>query len=125
MARLPLFDVPPAETRQRVREIIAAHASANPASIAYLRERTGLNDRAIKGIVEDLRVSGDPICARRGQPCGYFWATTAEDLEASAQTMRNQALKMLVAAGRLVGRHRLREMLGQLTTDVLSEGESV
>jgi hypothetical protein len=111
----------PTLARDQVLTIIQARGSKAPASIAYLEQRTGLPPRTIKALVEQARMEGKPICASRHKPCGYFWASTTDDLESSALTMRNQALHMLVAAGRLVGRHRLAEMLGQLTTDVERE----
>lgn len=101
--------------------IIKAHMASEPASIAYLIQRTGLSDRTIKAVVEDARMAGDPICARRTKPNGYYWASTAEELEASAATLRNQAFRMLMGAGRLIGKHRIREMLGQLTVEIIEK----
>lgn len=103
--------------------IIKAHMASEPASIAYLIQRTGLSDRTIKSVVEDARMAGDPICARRTKPNGYYWASTAEELEASAATMAHQAKRMLMAASRLTGRKRLRELLGQEVLAVI-EGVS-
>ncbi|HXR75191.1 MAG TPA: hypothetical protein VN737_04390 [Bryobacteraceae bacterium] len=111
----------PAAAREQVLIIIKARGAASPASIAYLQSRTGVSERTIKGIVEQARVEGLPICASRKKPCGYFLAATAEELEASAATMRSQAMRMLVAAGRLVGKHRIREMLGQMTAELNEE----
>ncbi len=110
---LPLFPQSSTELAEKVISIIATHSAQHPASIAYLQDRTGLSDRAVKQIVEQARLSGSPICARRGTPHGYFWANTAEELEASAAVMISQARKMLLAAGKLIAKHRLREMLGQ------------
>jgi hypothetical protein len=99
--------------RQKAIDIIRDATSSNPVSLRTLQDRTGLSARAIKRVVEFARSEGAPICARRGAPCGYYWATSVSDLEASARTMTNQAVKMLRSARELVGVHRLRQMLGQ------------
>lgn len=120
MTQSSLFS--PAWQHAECLRLIAAATSGAPASIEYLSGQTGMDARAVKQAVADERVAGAPICARRGRPNGYYWATEVSQLEESASVMRNQAKSMLLAAGRLVGRHRLAEMLGQLTTEVL-EGE--
>jgi biotin operon repressor len=117
-ATLPLFTLPPAEARQRVREIIAAHASANPASIAYLRERTGLNERAIKGIVSHLRKGGDPICSRKGAPGGYWWASTDQEIRATVGELAAQARDMFWTIGRMLGSEAMFDLLGQTRLDL-------
>ena len=120
MTALPLFAIALAgASRQKAIDIIMDHTSSNPVSLRTLQERTGLSPRAIKQVVEFARAEGAPICARRGAPHGYYWAESVSDLEASARVMTNQAVKMLASARKLVGAHRLREMLGQDVMEAL------
>lgn len=102
----------PIDSRQ-VLALIERATSDQPASIRQLSAQTGYSARALKQVVESARIEGAPICARRGKPCGYFYGRTAEELEGSARVLVNQAKSMLLAAGRLVARHRVRELLGQ------------
>jgi hypothetical protein len=71
-----------------------------------------------------FNVTAANICSIQRGRSRRAGSCTAEELEESAATLTHQAQKMLMSAGRLVGRHRLREMLGQMTTQVLEGVES-
>jgi hypothetical protein len=86
-----------------------------PLSIARLRELTGVNERAIKGIVEQLIVAHKMrIGGRREEPAGYFMIEDSEDQAAAVGPYKAQILAMLRRLRVLESREALREFLGQL-----------
>ncbi len=96
--------------------LILGRRSDNPVPLSELCERSGMSARAVKGCVELLRAEHRlPIGARRGRPHGYYIAATVADLEASAKPMIAQAKRMLQGAYYLLGKKRVRELLGQGT----------
>lgn len=85
-----------------------------PISLAEIRQRTGLNDREIKGVVQALADEHElPIGARRGKPNGYYYCRTADDREAAARPLIRQAVRELHRARRLTMKKTIRELLGQ------------
>lgn len=96
-----------------VYSLIAGRDSSRPIPLAEICQATGLSARAVKGIVEALRVDGEPIGASRGKPSGYYLARSVEELESSARQLVNQAKRELLSASRLLGKKRVRELLGQ------------
>lgn len=82
-------------------------------------------ERDIKGVIEDLRRRHRlKIGANRGKPHGYYVIVTAEELDESVRALRNQGIKMLWTAALLEGRdgkNYLRELLGQMELEPLSE----
>ena len=100
----------------RVAGIIMEHAgSANPVSIAAIREQTGLSERQVKGVVERLVVEFRlKIGARREEPSGYFIICSASDQEAAVGPYKAQILAMWKRLRVLEAPHALRELLGQL-----------
>ncbi len=122
---LPLFrapgpfdrsKVPPEPVEALVAGLIWEHAGrANPISIAEIRHRTGLSERKVKDVVEQLRVTHRvPIGARREEPAGYFRIVDAEDREAAVGPYRSQILQMFRVLRVLDEPGRVRELLGQL-----------
>lgn len=108
--------LPPTKEEVLVASLIwQRRGRGNPISIARLRQLTGLSERQIKGIVEQLVVAhGMRIGARREEPAGYFMIETAEDLAAAVKPYRNQILAMWRRLRVLEQPQRLRELLGQL-----------
>jgi hypothetical protein len=91
------------------------HGRENPISIAKLRELTGVGERTIKDIVEQLVVSHKvPIGGRREEPVGYFIIENAEDQAAAAGPYKSQILAMLRRLRVLESPEGMREFLGQL-----------
>ena len=87
----------------------------NPISIARLREITGLSDRQIKGIVEQLVVTHKiRIGGRREEPAGYFVIESAEDLESAVKPYKAQIIAMWRRLRVLEAPQALKELLGQL-----------
>ena len=85
-----------------------------PITLAAICRRTGMSEREVKGIVESLGNEHDvPVGARRGKPNGYYIAQTVEEREAAARPLVRQGAKMLRRARRLLGKRRVRELLGQ------------
>jgi hypothetical protein len=88
---------------------------ANPISIARLHEITGLSDRQIKGIVEQLVVTHKiRIGGRREEPAGYFVIESAEDLESAVKPYKAQVIAMWRRLRVLEAPQALKELLGQL-----------
>lgn len=88
---------------------------SNPISIAKLQEHTGLSERTIKGIVEQLVVTHRiRIGGRREDPVGYFVINSASDQEAATKPYRNQILAMWRRLRVLEAKPALLELLGQL-----------
>lgn len=85
-----------------------------PVTLAAIRDRTGLSERDIKGIVQALADEHElPIGARRGKPNGYYYCRTAEEREAAARPLIRQAVRELHRARRLTNKRSIRELLGQ------------
>lgn len=115
---LPLFDAIPTELQRNHRaaevlRIIGAHGPANPIKIAALTQRTGLKERAIKGIVSEARKRGVPICSRKEEPAGYWWPSTAAEIESTAEELRLQARNMFFTIGRMAGSDTMFNLMGQ------------
>ncbi|HUS96136.1 MAG TPA: hypothetical protein VMX97_05285 [Hyphomicrobiaceae bacterium] len=85
-----------------------------PVTLASICQITGMGEREVKAIVESLGNEHDvPVGARRGKPNGYFIAKTVEEREAAARPLVRQGAKMIHRACRLLGKRRVRELLGQ------------
>lgn len=55
--------------------------------------------RNIRSVIKGLRLQGLPIC---GHPsCGYYWASSPQDLQATITFLRDRALSSLVQISRL------------------------
>jgi hypothetical protein len=130
----PLFDLAPADEvagpfadskiapsgiERVVAEIIWRHRGrANAISIAMLTAATGKDERAIKGIVEELvtthraRIGG--YRGGEGARVGYAVIVDAEDLAATVGPYRRQILSMWRRLRVLLSKHELAELHGQL-----------
>ena len=92
---------------------------AQPVSIAHLKELTGINERAIKGIVEQLIVSHKMrIGGRREEPAGYYIIEDLGDQQTAVGPYKAQILSMLRRLRVLESREMLREFLGQMSIEV-------
>jgi hypothetical protein len=103
--------------------IIAAHGSAEPVRIKELRVRTGLSQRTIIGIVSDARKAGKPVCSRKGRNPGYWWASSPEEISATAEEMRAQARDTFFTIGRMLGSAAMLALLGQTALELEREVE--
>lgn len=106
----------PSSMEQVVGDWIWRHQGrANPIAIAELEKITGLSARALKGIVEQLRVAHHmPIGANRDEPAGYFWIVDAADQVAAVGPYKAQIISMWRTLRVLDSKTSLRELLGQL-----------
>ena len=123
---IPGSNVPPTAAESAVYdELHIFHRSSKyPLSIARLSMRTGMNDREIKAAVEGLRLRhGVVVGALRGNPCGYFLAETAADIEIAWKPMFHQTVQMWRVIHAMNGRseRRLHELLGQMQLEVCNE----
>ena len=85
-----------------------------PVTLASICQLTGMSEREVKGIVESLGDKHDiAVGARRGSPHGYFIAKSLEEREAAARPLVRQGAKMIHRARRLLGKRRVRELMGQ------------
>lgn len=103
--------------------IIAAHGSAAPVSIAAIQARTGLSPRSIKGVVSAARKAGKPICSRKGRNPGYWWASSPEEVSATAEELRAQARDTFSTIGRMLGSAAMLALLGQTALELKREVE--
>lgn len=123
----PLFSTPkespfsrssvrPNQEETLIGSLIWKHRGrANPISIARLHELTGLSDRQVKGIVEQLVVTHKiRIGGRREEPAGYFIIESAEDLESAVKPYKAQIIAMWRRLRVLEAPQALKELLGQL-----------
>jgi hypothetical protein len=101
-------------TEEKVLALIHTGTRQKPITIAEIGVRTLLSPRAIKKIVRKLRRDNAQISSSKsGINGGYYIADSAEDLERAAADLEHQAKDMLVTAGVLRERLRIREMVGQ------------
>ena len=127
----PLFDQPvdgpfarskfrPTGHETLIASLIWQHRGrARPISITRLQELTGLSERTIKGVVEELVVSHRMrIGARREDPSGYFIIEDAADLEAAVKPYKAQVIAMLRRLRALESAEAVREFLGQLALEL-------
>lgn len=77
-------------------------------------------ERAVRKLVNDLRLEGHPICAHPA--CGYFMAVTADELDETCQFLRSRAMSSLKAESRL-RRISMAELLGQFSLTESATGE--
>ena len=108
---------------ETVLRIIAAHGSAAPVCIRDLEARTGLSPRSIKGIVSAARKDGKPICSRKGRNPGYWWASSPEEISATAEELRAQARDTFFTIGRMLGSSAMLALLGQTALELEREVE--
>lgn len=86
---------PTPEERMIAYFIWKHRGSRNPVSVAKLNELSKLDQRTIKGTVQQLRVNHHcPIGARREEPAGYFWIVDEADRKAAVGPYRAQLLSM-------------------------------
>jgi len=127
---LPLFGRPvddpfaaskvtPSAMERVVGAMIWEHQGrANPISLEAVSQATGLDERAVKGIVEQLVVTHRMrIGGKREAPVGYFVVVDAEDQETAVRPFRNQVLAMWRRLRVLAEPRALRELHGQLTIE--------
>jgi hypothetical protein len=108
--------VRPAKEEALVGGLIWKHRGrSNPVSIARLRELTGLSERQVKGVVEQLVTTHKMrIGGRREEPSGYFMVESAEDLDAAVKPYKAQIIAMWRRLRVLEAPQGLKELLGQL-----------
>lgn len=83
-----------------------------------LARELDVSDRLLRQTIEALvEVYGLPIGSSVGSPPGYYWITTAEEIEATCRNLRARAMACLVREARLRKMH-LEELLGQLRLGV-------
>lgn len=101
-------------------ELICRRGAEYAISIAELRRRTKLSERAVKDAVNGLRLRHlIPVGSSRGKKCGYYLIDNATEMERTVRSLRRQALSELHLIRVLMGRDqvRYRELLGQLVLE--------
>lgn len=90
--------------------------SANPITLAELRERTGFTDRDIKSCVRTLRLSFRlPVGAsKNSEHGGYFLILTPEDLRLYLASPLQQIRAELEVVRAVGDENAARELMGQL-----------
>jgi hypothetical protein len=112
--------ITPTETERVVAGIIWRHQGrANAISIEMLTKATGKDERAIKGIVEQLVTThrariGGYRGGESGARVGYAVIVDAEDLAATVGPYRSQILSMWRRLRVLLSARELAELHGQL-----------
>ncbi len=106
-----------------VLRIIAAHGSAAPIRIREIQARTGLSERTVMGIVRAARKDGKPISSRKGKNPGYWWASSPEEISATAEELRAQARDTFSTIGRMLGSAAMLALLGQTALELEREVE--
>ncbi len=107
----------------RALSIIAAHGSAAPVRIKEIRSRTGLSERSVIGVVRAARKAGKPVCSRKGKNPGYWWASTPDEIAATAEELRAQARDTFKTIGRMLGSSAMLALLGQTALELEREVE--
>jgi len=115
-----LFPEPDSRGEEILRLIIDRDAH-NPITIREIREATGIGVREIKELVRELvMVYHQPIVGRRGAPCGYYYATTAADIEQACKPLHGELVALARRIHAIAGPKRLREWLGQMRIEELN-----
>jgi len=111
------------EIEEYIAGLLLRASSEKPFRIADIINYVGLNlhttidERAVKEIIRSLRrVHKFPILARRSKPAGYWWCTSATDMEEFITLFRSQALDELHTLSQIV-RHNYPDLIGQLRFD--------
>jgi hypothetical protein len=97
---------------------LLTHATFDcPLQGKVLRSYFDMNERDVKGIIEELRAEWVlPIGSRRMPPYGYYWITSPEEFKDWLRTMRGQAMSELSTSYRLY-RACYPELAGQEALD--------
>lgn len=117
---------PSKEPERRLLALLRGHQGKQRAvPLMLIAQRMGLQNRAVKELVQNLRVSfGVQIGASRdGEGGGYYIVATEAESDESTAQMWNQAVAMLrVVAQMRSGRQTLAEMTAQIALE-LKEGK--
>ena len=119
-------DLPTKEPQRRLLHMLRSHQGKSRAlPLSYIAARMAMNQRAVKELVQDLRVSfGVQVGASRdAEGGGYYLVATAQESDESCAQMRSQAIAMLRVYHRMRrGRESLTELLQQIELE-LKEGK--
>lgn len=74
-------------------------------------ETSPVLERRLRSVIEELRLEGRPICGHPGT--GYFLAHSQEELERTAEFLRDRAAKSFIQAARMLG-VSLPDLVGQM-----------
>ena len=108
-------------TRDAVHALRMLARANEPIQGAVFQSVLGLNERAVKALMRELRDEWLlPVCATRQRPFGYFIAATLDQLNDWFQTTLNQALSEIATAYR-VRRANFPEFSGQQPLDFANE----
>jgi hypothetical protein len=112
------------DLEEYVAGLLLKASSERPYRIAEIINYVGLNlhktidERAVKELIRSLRRQHKfPILARRTKPAGYWWCTSAEDMEAFIDSFRAQAMDELHTLSQIV-KHNYPALAGQLRFEV-------
>ncbi len=105
------------DAKRLLGTLLARCGVRNAISRAELRERLHLNDRTIRELVHELRVSfGVQIGSSRGEDGGYYLMDDEADCLESSQTMIRQGVAIIRAGVAMRGPKRdVVEVLGQIS----------
>ena len=92
-----------------IANLLLDATSATPMKIQDIREalhrngRSAVSVRMVKRIVRALRKDhAFPILSRRGEPAGFWWCASAEEMEEFIKLFRGQALDELHTLSKVV-----------------------
>lgn len=85
-------------TKSVLVQSLAGASRVTPVSGKDLSSATGLEERELRLVVEELRRDGSPICSDRH---GYWLASDKKDLEVFLKSYRSHALSRLKTAHRM------------------------
>jgi len=89
-------------THRRVLALIERHTEAIPLSIAHISDFTGIGERAVKQIIQDLRRDHhQPIGYSRGKAHGYYMIRCPKELRAMIQRLRYEANSRHITANKM------------------------
>jgi hypothetical protein len=98
-------------------------SSERPMTIKDLRQAmhenglSAVSNRMVKRIVRSLRSEhGFPILSRRGEPAGFWWCSSAEEMEGFIKLFRSQAMDELHTLSKMV-KQNYPQLAGQLSLE--------
>jgi len=115
--KLALEDEDLTTEEERILRFIIGRPRAQAIKIRDLAARLGMNERAMRQVINLLRIMGYPIGSSSNQPAGYFEIRTLEELEETCRMFKRRALDELYVCSRL-RKCSLPELLHQLKLEI-------
>ena len=118
MTQLTLALDPMTAIERSVFALIELRTKSTPIPLAEIGCHADLSDRRVKAVVRSLRYThGKPIGRRKGDPHGYWFAITPDDIAEAAGGLFSEGIATVIAAARMKNRRDIVEKMGQLSLD--------